>query len=235
MRSVGFTTALFALLLVLLPFDMVAQTEFMAGDVVSDDFLANHDYREFFTSEAVSDSVFSLMQGKSWKNNCTTSRSALRYLRCLHKNIDGESIVGEMIVNEKIAQKVLNILCELYENDYPIEKMLLIDYWDGVDEQSMQANNSSSFNFRFISHTTKVSKHGEGMAVDINPLYNPYVKTVKGKTVVEPSTARAYLDRTKNHRYMIKKGDLCYRLFIKNGFRWGGDWKYSKDYQHFEM
>jgi len=52
--------------------------------------------------------------------------------------------------------------------------------------------------------------------------------------VVEPSTARPYLDRNQSHAYMIKKGDLCYRLFKAKGFRWGGDWKHSKDYQHFE-
>ena len=55
-----------------------------------------------------------------------------------------------------------------------------------------------------------------------------------GKEVVEPATARPYLDRSKHHVYMIKKGDLCYRLFKEKGFRWGGDWKHSKDYQHFE-
>ena len=71
--------------------------------------------------------------------------------------------------------------------------------------------------------------------VDINTLYNPYHKRLKnGKEVVEPATARTYLDRSKNHAYMIKKGDLCYRLFKAKGFRWGGDWKHSKDYQHFE-
>jgi hypothetical protein len=79
------------------------------------------------------------------------------------------------------------------------------------------------------------SEHGRGLAVDINTLYNPYHKRLKnGKEVVEPATARPYLDRSKNHAYMIKKGDLCYRLFKAKGFRWGGDWKHSKDYQHFE-
>ena len=63
----------------------------------------------------------------------------------------------------------------------------------------------------------------------------PYHKHLKnGKEVVEPATARPYLDRSKHHAYMIRKGDLCYRLFKEKGFRWGGDWKHSKDYQHFE-
>lgn len=221
--------------MLLLPFRMVAQMSFNPGDVVPDSCFAQMDYRGFFIIDAIPDSIFDMMQGKSWKNNCTVDRASLRYIKCLHKDIEGRSIVGEMIVNERIAQRVLEIFRELYENSYPIERMRLVDYWDAVDEMAMRDNNSSSFNFRFISHTTTVSKHGLGMAIDINPLYNPYVKTVRGKRVVEPATAEAYTDRTKNHRYMIRRGDLCYRLFIKNGFRWGGDWKNSKDYQHFEI
>lgn len=175
------------------------------------------------------------MLGKTYKKNCTVARSELRYLRCLHVDKDGRNIVGEMVVNKAIAADVLDILRKLYEAKYPIERMRLIDYWDADDEKAMRDNNSSSFNFRFISHTKIVSKHGRGLAVDINTLYNPYHKHLKnGKEVVEPATARPYLDRSKHHAYMIKKGDLCYRLFKEKGFRWGGDWKHSKDYQHFE-
>lgn len=175
------------------------------------------------------------MQGKTYKKNCTVARSELRYIRCLHVDKDGRKIVGEMVVNKTIATDVLAILKRLYEAQYPIERMRLIDYWDADDERAMRANNSSSFNFRFISHTHTVSKHGKGLAIDINTLYNPYHKRLKnGKDVVEPATGRPYLDRSKHHVYMIKKGDLCYRLFKAKGFRWGGDWKHSKDYQHFE-
>ena len=174
-------------------------------------------------------------EGKTYKKNCTVPRSELRYLRCLHTDKDGRSIVGEMVVNKAIANDVLDILYKLYRAKYPIERMRLIDYWNADDERAMRANNSSCFNFRFISHTHTVSKHGRGMAVDINTLYNPYHKRLRnGKEVIEPATARPYLDRSKKHAYMIQRGDLCYRLFKEKGFRWGGDWKHSKDYQHFE-
>jgi hypothetical protein len=73
------------------------------------------------------------------------------------------------------------------------------------------------------------------MAIDINPLYNPYVKRSKdGKLLVQPANARKYSDRSKRWNYKLEKGDLCYRLFIKHGFKWGGSWTNSKDYQHFE-
>ena len=98
----------------------------------------------------------------------------------------------------------------------------------------MRANNSSAFNFRYISGTKSLSRHSRGMAVDINPLYNPYVRYRGSRTLVEPANAKPYVDRSKDFPYKIVKGDLCYRLFKKYGFTWGGDWKNSKDYQHFE-
>ena len=55
-----------------------------------------------------------------------------------------------------------------------------------------------------------------------------------GKTIVEPAAGKPYLDRQREYKYKITRGDLCCRLFRKYGFRWGGDWKTMKDYQHFE-
>ena len=112
--------------------------------------------------------------------------------------------------------------------------MHLIDEYNADDEQSMQDNNSSCFNFRFISFTTKVSKHGYGLAVDINPLYNPYVKKVEGRTNVEPAAGKPYADRSRSFEYKIDHDDLAYKLFTAQGFEWGGDWNDRKDFQHFE-
>ena len=131
------------------------------------------------------------------------------YVHILHKDLDGNTKEGELVVNQKIAEDMLEIFRELYEADYPIEKVRLVDAYDADDEASMRDNNTSAFNFRFISHTTKVSKHGEGLAVDINTLYNPYVKEVDGQTVVEPETALPYVDRTLDFPYKIDHGDLC--------------------------
>ena len=189
---------------------------------------------DFYASE-ITDDIFARIQGKSFKDDCTLPREDLRYLHVLHKDINGNVHEGEMIVNKHIADSVLDILRELYENDYPIERMKLVDEYDADDEASMEDNNSSSFNFRFISHTTRVSKHGLGLAVDINTLYNPYTKVVDGKRIVEPVTGEPYLDRDATFDYKIERDDLCFRLFAEHGFEWGGDWTDRKDYQHFEM
>lgn len=209
---------------------------FHPGQVVPEQAIAAQGEASFFKDIEIPDTIFTLMQGKSFKVDCTVPRSDLRYILCLHRDINGRAIVGEMVVNKKISTTVLDIFHKLYKANYPIERMRLVDYWNADDEMSMRANNSSSFNFRFISHTTKVSKHGKGVAIDINTLYNPYHKTLDdGTEIIEPATGAPYLDRSKSFAYKIEKGDLCYKLFTENGFEWGGEWTTCKDYQHFEL
>ena len=187
-----------------------------------------------FYAIPIPDEIFVKMQGKSYKDDCTIPRDDLRYIHVLHKNIEGETLEGEMVCSKLIAEDLLEIFRELYEQSYPIEKMRLIDEYDANDELSMTDNNSSCFNYRTISHTNKISKHGLGIAVDINTLYNPYTKVVDGERIIEPAAGAPYLDRDADFPYKIERGDLCYNLFISHGFEWGGDWPDRKDYQHFE-
>ncbi len=212
-----------------------SDTDFRPGDAVPAETVSETGMERFFSVSEIPDHIFAVMKGKSFKEECTVPRSELRYLLCLHKDKDGRIKVGEMVLNRRIADDVLEILKELYRQNYPIERMRLVDYWDADDERSMRDNNSSSFNFRFITHTTKVSKHGLGLAVDINPLYNPYYKLRSdGTEIIEPSTAGPYLDRAGDFDYKIVEGDLCWKLFTEHGFEWGGTWTQCKDYQHFE-
>ena len=192
-----------------------------------------HELDAFYISQ-ITDDVFAKMQGRSYKTDCTIDREELRYVHILHTGFDGETKEGELIVNKAIADDVLAIFEELYLAKYPIEKVRLVDEYDADDEASMSDNNSSAFNFRTISHTTTISKHGLGMAIDINPLYNPYVKTVNGALSIEPANAAVYVDPSDDNPYRIDHDDLCYKLFTEHGFTWGGDWVHSKDYQHFE-
>lgn len=194
------------------------------------------DKANFYAVEFTEESeIFTRIKGKSYKDNCTVPLSDLRYLHVLHVGFDGKTHDGEIICNKYIADDLLEIFEELYEAKYPIEKIKLVDEYDADDEASMADNNSSSFNFRYISYTTKISKHGYGLAMDINTLYNPYVKTVNGKLSIEPANAADYVDRSKDFDYKIDEDDLAYKLFIAHGFEWGGSWKSSKDYQHFEV
>lgn len=194
------------------------------------------DTDNFYGIEFTEDSeIFARIKDKSYKDNCTVPVSDLRYLHVLHVGFDGETHEGEIICNKYIAEDLLEIFEDLYQAEYPIEKIKLVDEYNADDESSMADNNSSCFNFRFISYTTKVSKHGYGLAMDINTLYNPYVKTVNGQLSVEPANAVDYVDRSLDFPYKITTDDLAYELFTANGFEWGGSWSSSKDYQHFEV
>ena len=188
-----------------------------------------------FSSVPLSDSLFARMQGLSYPKGCTVARSDLRHVRVLHCDAEGKVHKGELVCNKAIAQDLVDIFRKLYEAKYPIEKIRLIDEYGADDEQSMRDNNTSSFCYRNVPGTTKLSKHAMGMAVDINTRYNPYVRKGKdGRQLISPDNGRAYADRSKSYRYKIVKGDLLYSLFIQHGFRWGGNWKTMKDYQHFE-
>lgn len=189
---------------------------------------------EGFTSSLIPDKVWAKMQGKSVPKGCPVKRESLRYLTVRHYDNNGKETKGEIICSKSIANDLLEIFRELHKAKYPIERIRLIDEYNADDETSMRANNSSCFCYRTMTgSSTKVSKHGLGLAIDINPLYNPYVKGNR----IKPSNARKYaFNRAKRSDIPMKlsSDDLAVRLFKKHGFRWGGDWKHSKDYQHFE-
>lgn len=189
---------------------------------------------QFYISK-ITNEILEKINGKSYKTGCPVPLQDLRYIHVLHKDLEGYTLEGEMICNTYIANGLLEIFEELYKANYPIEKIRLIDEYDAHDEKSMEDNNSSCFNFRFVSHTSQISKHGLGLAVDINTLYNPYIKKLNNKTIIEPVTAEPYTNRDSNFTYKIVKNDLCYNLFTSHGFEWGGDWENRKDYQHFEI
>lgn len=189
---------------------------------------------QVFTIDTISDKVFARMQGRSFPEGCTVKREDLRYLRLLHRNADDSICQGEMVCHKSIAQDLVEIFQKLYEAHYPIERMRLIDDYDADDEASMSDNNSSCFCFRTVDGTKTLSNHARGLAVDINTLYNPYVRNRNGRLLISPDGAKPYVDRSKDFKYKIVEGDLCHRLFLEHGFRWGGSWSTMKDYQHFE-
>ena len=191
---------------------------------------------EGFTAQTIPDSIWQHMQGRSYQPNPHIQRADLRYLRVLHYDYDGRTHQGELVCNKRIASKLLTIFRELYEAHYPIQRITLPDNYNADDERQMRANNTSCFCYRAVSDTKHLSKHAYGLAIDINPLYNPYVRYSKkdGHRIVEPATGVPYVDRKKDFCYKITTEDLCYKLFIKHGFNWGGSWRSMKDYQHFE-
>lgn len=190
-----------------------------------------------FTVSELNDEVRTRITGCSYPqddSDIPVKYDDLRYLTVTYVDFEGRDQRGEIICNQVIAQDLIEIFQELYAQRYPIEKVRLVDEYGADDERSMADNNSSSFNYRVIYGTKKISKHGLGMAIDINPLYNPYITSVTGSEEVQPAGAEPYTDREADFPHKIDHEDLCYRLFTEHGFRWGGDWTHTKDYQHFD-
>ena len=186
-----------------------------------------------FSCDTIPVAVRVRMTGKSYpdaEEECPVSWADLRYLKLLYYDYNGRVRRGEMVCNKAIADDLMYVFKELYKAKYQIAGIRLIDDYDASDKRSMEANNTSCFNYRKKTSGTTLSAHATGMAVDVNPLQNPYVK---GETV-EPESAREYADRTVDFPHKITPEDLCCKLFRSRGFQWGGAWNSVKDYQHFE-
>lgn len=206
-----------------------------AGSVLDISGLEQEGIKQLFSSSELSQEVQQRIWNCSYHENETIGLEDLRYLRVLHMGFDGETHIGELIVNQSISEDVLEIMMELYRQGYPIEKMILIDAYGAEDEASMSDNNTSAFNYREIAGSSRLSKHGMGLAIDINPKYNPCVKqNENGEQSISPSNGSAYADRSQEFSHKIDENDLCFQLFSDHGFTWGGNWKSLKDYQHFE-
>ena len=183
-----------------------------------------------FTAEPIPEAVEARMRGVSYPDDAEVKLEDLRYLRLSYVDFNGKEQVGEMICNKAIADDLVAIFRELFEARYPIRSIRLIDEFNGDDEASMAADNTSCFNYRKKTGMRELSKHARGLAVDVNPFENPYVRPSR----VRPAGASAYADRSKGFPHKIDKNDLCYRLFRARGFSWGGTWRSVQDYQNFE-
>lgn len=215
--------------------DLKTLKAWRVGAIVSTEAVKTYGEQRCFVQEAIPDAVFARMEGRSFPKDCTVNRQSLRYLKLLHVDVDGRTRLGEMVCNKSIAADVIDVFRELYCQRYPIHSIKLIDDFNADDEQSMRANNTSSFCFRKVTGSKKLSAHAMGKAIDVNPLYNPYYhRSPSDKITVQPTTAMKYVDRAATFPYKITKTDLMYRLFIARGFKWGGAWNRVKDYQHFE-
>ena len=164
--------------------------------------------------------------------DCPIKISDLRYVRLLYTDFDGVTHTGEMIVHRKVADDVLDIFYQLYIAQYPLTSVKLLDDYNEPfsDGTSMIENNTSAFCCRLVTGTHHFSKHSYGVAIDVNPALNPYIRPDGS---FAPENSAPYLDRTLGLPGMIDEKDLCYKLFTKHGWKWGGHFKGETDYQHF--
>lgn len=205
------------------------------GELMAD---ARITWEDGFYYEPLSEALVEYITGVSYPeslDNPAVTTDQLTYVHVLYYDFEGNPAEGELICNQTIAQDLVEIFCELYKTEYQIEKIRLIDEYGGDDNLSMADNNTSCFNYRVVEGTSSLSRHAYGLAIDINPLYNPYITYNKDQTMnVFPAAGEIYADRSASFPYKIDENDLCFRLFKEHGFTWGGDWNSCKDYQHFQ-
>jgi len=171
------------------------------------------------------------MREHSWHQGCPTPIGDLVYLRLSHYGYDQAVHTGDLVVHKELARDVLTIFKALFDLRFPIEKMKVIDDYQGDDDASMADNNTSAFNCRFVTGKPGVfSKHSSGRAIDINPRTNPMV----ADGAIFPPAGSAFIDRKKNAPGILRAGDGVVRAFTRRGWVWGGAWATMRDYQHFE-
>ncbi|GAA3243167.1 M15 family metallopeptidase [Dactylosporangium siamense] len=182
------------------------------------------------TVEALPAAARQRMTGVSWRPGCPVGLDDLRLLRLSYVDFDGTAKVGELVVHRAIADATVRVFAKLYAARFPIRGMQAIEAYDGSDDASMAADNTSAFNCRNVPNTKHWSNHAYGRAIDINTVENPYLP---GKQIMPPA-GKDYLDRRTVRPGMIVAGDAVVTAFKAEGFTWGGSWRTGVDYQHFE-
>jgi hypothetical protein len=102
---------------------------------------------------------------------------------------------------------------------------------DMNEKPTGDGNDTASFVCRPARGQTRFSAHAYGLAIDVNPFQNPYVKD----DLVLPELASAYRDRSWKRDGMFLAGSAAVRAFTDNGFTWGGTFRRPKDYQHMTL
>ena len=169
------------------------------------------------------------MTGVSWRKGCPVALRDLRLLTLSHWGFDGRVRRGRLIVHRDAAREMVTVFRDLHAARFPIRRMVPVDAYGGSDFRSIEADNTSAFNCRFVDGTTRWSNHAYGRAIDVNPIENPYVSS--GSTSHRAS--RPYVNRTKRRPGMAYEGGALVRAFDRIGWGWGGRWTSVKDYQHF--
>jgi hypothetical protein len=183
------------------------------------------------SSAPISGHVRERIVGSTWHEGCPVGVGKLRLLRVTYWGFDDERHRGRLVVHRRFDDEIIAVMRRLYRLRFPIRRMQLIDRYDADDHRSMAADNTSAFNCRFVAGTSRWSMHAYGLAIDLNPVENPYVSGDH----VSPPAGEAYADRSREAPGMVHRGDRVVKAFERiAGWEWAGAWPgQTKDYQHF--
>lgn len=175
------------------------------------------------------------MRGTTWQPGCPAPLRELRLLTLRYLGFDGQVHQGPMVVDQAVASQVVSVFRRLFQARFPIQELhLAVQYLPGQDDPDDTRNYTDGFNCRPVVTARGPlggwSQHAYGLAIDINPIQNPYVAA---DGYVRNLHARRYRDRSLRLPGMIHPGDVAVRAFAAIGWKWGGDWNDNKDYMHF--
>ena len=169
--------------------------------------------------------------GDTYRAGCPVGIDDLRYVTVVFRGFDGKAHTGELVVNKTAADKAVKAFARLFAIGFPLEEMRLPGTADVTAPPTGDGDDTAAFVCRPVRGQTTFSAHAYGLAVDVNPFHNPYVK---GSRVL-PELASAYLDRSWKRPGMFLRGSAAVKAFTDQGFTWGGDFRSLKDYQHMSL
>jgi hypothetical protein len=166
----------------------------------------------------------------TWQATCPVTLDELRYVTVSFWGFDDTAHTGEMIVHRDAADAVVRVFAQLFAERFPIEDMRVSSMADLDAPNTGDGNTTAAFVCRPTrGSSSRWSEHAFGLAVDVNPFQNPYVRD--GGVI--PGLAASYLDRSNVRPGMLQPGAGAVSAFAAIGWRWGGEWENPRDYMHF--
>ena len=182
-----------------------------------------------FASRITTPAPAAVIARSTWAPGCPVTAHQLSWVRVAFRGFDGQRHTGELLVNRSAARDLVRVFADLYAARFPLEEMRITTKAEQTAEPTGDGNDTGAFNCRPVRGSTTFSQHAYGLAVDVNPFQNPYLKG----GLVLPELAGAYRDRSWHRPGMVLTGGPVVRAFARIGWGWGGSWQSLKDLQHF--
>jgi D-alanyl-D-alanine carboxypeptidase len=176
-----------------------------------------------------------LKKGHYWHKGCPVALSDLRVLTVTHRGFDKHNHSGQLIVNKTAAPRLATAFHRLYLLHFPIRHMSIDSVYrqqpkDGDVTGSFECRDAVPSPCNGGRSTGNWSNHAYGLAVDINPVENPYV----GCGMSRDPLAQSFRDRSRHRPGMVTRNVV--NAFASIGWGWGGAWSgNTKDYMHFSF
>jgi hypothetical protein len=186
---------------------------------------------EAFAVRPLSTDLAARMRGTVWRPGCPVGLEALREVHVAHATSSTAVERGMLVVHADVAADVVAAFRELLDAGFIIERVASATLYDGDDLALMDANVTSGFNCRRITGGTSFSPHSWGIAIDINPKWNPWVRDGR---VLPPSGKEWVEHRGLDRPGLLVEGSAAVDAFESRGWTWGGRWRRPRDWQHVE-